>query len=165
LHKNFGCYNFAYQKDTKTPVIGYRTKWPTGWTNEWFYVKVDEKRREKLMSLSEIDRIIASVEPGRDTKGAIAPESLASKGKKTEEASSENRSFDLRHLGGQQLSEEDISELKEFAVSGGYQPGSVLFGAVDKEILGCIPDRAGAKILNTLAKSIEFPKLERDISN
>jgi hypothetical protein len=33
-----------------------------------------------------------------------------------------------------QLSEEDISELKEFAVSGGYQPGSVLFDGVDEEI-------------------------------
>jgi hypothetical protein len=51
LHKNFGCYNFAYRKDTKAHVIGYRTKWPTGWTNEWFYVKADEKKREKLMSM------------------------------------------------------------------------------------------------------------------
>jgi hypothetical protein len=51
LHKNFGCYNFAYRKDTKAPVIGYRTKWPTGWTNEWFYMKVDEKKREKLMTM------------------------------------------------------------------------------------------------------------------
>jgi hypothetical protein len=51
LHKNSGCYNFAYWKDTKAPVIGYRTKWPTGWTNEWFYVKADEKGREKLMSM------------------------------------------------------------------------------------------------------------------
>jgi hypothetical protein len=32
-------------------VIGYRTKWPTGWTNEWFYVKADEKKREKLVSM------------------------------------------------------------------------------------------------------------------
>jgi hypothetical protein len=32
-------------------VIGYRAKWPTGWTNEWFYVKVDEKLREKLISM------------------------------------------------------------------------------------------------------------------
>jgi hypothetical protein len=30
LHKNFGCYNFTYQNDTKAPVIGYRTKWSTG---------------------------------------------------------------------------------------------------------------------------------------
>jgi hypothetical protein len=35
----------------KTPVIGYRTKWPTGWTNEWFNVKADEKKREKFMSM------------------------------------------------------------------------------------------------------------------
>jgi hypothetical protein len=34
LHKNYGCYNFAYRKDTKAPVISYHTKWPTGWTNE-----------------------------------------------------------------------------------------------------------------------------------
>jgi hypothetical protein len=68
-------------------------------------------------------------------------------------------------LGSQQLSEEDISELKEFAIAGGYQPGSVLFGGVDEEILGCIPDRAGAKIVNTLSKSIGFLKLERDLSN
>jgi hypothetical protein len=51
LHKNFGCYNFAYQKNTRAPVIGYRTKWPTRWTNEWFYVKADEKKREKLMTM------------------------------------------------------------------------------------------------------------------
>jgi hypothetical protein len=51
LHRNFGCYNFADQKDTKAMVIGYRTKWLTRWTNEWFYMKVDEKKREKLMSM------------------------------------------------------------------------------------------------------------------
>ena len=51
LHKNFGCYNFAYRKDTKAPVIGYRTKWLTGWTSEWFYVKADEKKREKLITM------------------------------------------------------------------------------------------------------------------
>jgi hypothetical protein len=51
LHKNFSCYNFAYRKDIKAPMIGYCNKWPTGWTNEWFYVKADEKKREKLMSM------------------------------------------------------------------------------------------------------------------
>jgi hypothetical protein len=29
-------------------VVSYRTKWPTGWKNEWFYVKVDEKK-EKIV--------------------------------------------------------------------------------------------------------------------
>jgi hypothetical protein len=57
LHKNFGCYNFAYRKDTKAPVISYRTKWPTGCTSEWFYVKADEKKREKLMNGNESSEI------------------------------------------------------------------------------------------------------------
>jgi hypothetical protein len=47
LHENFGCYNFAYRKTTKFPVIRYRSKWPAGWKSEWFYVKVDEDK-EKL---------------------------------------------------------------------------------------------------------------------
>jgi hypothetical protein len=33
------------------PAIGYRTKWPTGWTSEWFYVKDNEKKSEKLMNM------------------------------------------------------------------------------------------------------------------
>jgi hypothetical protein len=85
--------------------------------------------------------------------------------KELEGASSEDIELDLRHLGGQELSEEDISELKEFAIAGGYKPGSVLFGGVDEEILGCIPDRAGAKIANTLSRTIGFSKLERDLIN
>jgi hypothetical protein len=48
LHKNFGYYNFAYRKDMKTLVVSYRTKWPTGWKTEWFYVKID-KKKEKLV--------------------------------------------------------------------------------------------------------------------
>jgi hypothetical protein len=51
LQENFGCYNFAYRKDTKASVLNYRTKWPTGWKSEWFYIKVDEKKREKLMTM------------------------------------------------------------------------------------------------------------------
>jgi hypothetical protein len=63
------------------------------------------------------------------------------------------------------LSEADKEELKEYEISCGYQPGSMLFGRVDKEILGCIRDRAGAKIIGTLSKSVGFPKLESDISD
>jgi hypothetical protein len=51
LHENFGCYNFAYRKDMKAPVLSYRSKWPTGWESEWFYFKADEKKREKLMQM------------------------------------------------------------------------------------------------------------------
>jgi hypothetical protein len=50
LHENFGCYNFAYRKDMKTPVVSYRTKWPTSWKTEWFYVKIDEKKEKLVQS-------------------------------------------------------------------------------------------------------------------
>jgi hypothetical protein len=107
----------------------------------------------------EIDRLISDVVVEKDV--ATVP---SDKGKIIEETSSKSMNFDLRHLGGQQLSEEDISELKEFAISCGYHPGSTLFGGVEEEIVGCIHDRAGAKIISTLSKSIGFPKFEKDIS-
>jgi hypothetical protein len=40
----------------------------------------------------------------------------------------------------------------------------MLFGGVDEEVIGCIHDRADAKIIGTLSKSIGFPKLEKDIN-
>jgi hypothetical protein len=67
----------------------------------------------------------------------------------------EEKDFDLRHLGGQELSEEDKSELKEFIISCGYQPGSILFGGVDEEILGCIRNRAGAKIVVPYPRALD----------
>jgi hypothetical protein len=50
LHENFGCYNFAYRKDMKTPVVSYRTKWTTGWKSKWFYIKVDEEKEKLVQS-------------------------------------------------------------------------------------------------------------------
>jgi hypothetical protein len=80
--------------------------------------------------MSEIDKLISDV---------VAEENMDAapdKGKSIEDASLEEKDFDLRHLGGQELSEEDKTESKEFAISCGYQPRSILFGGVDKEILG-----------------------------
>jgi hypothetical protein len=54
MHENFGCYNFAYRKDMKKPVVSYRTKWPTGWKSEWFYVKIDEKNDKLVQSPLEL---------------------------------------------------------------------------------------------------------------
>jgi hypothetical protein len=65
LHENFGCYNFAYRKDMKALVLSYRTKWPTGWKSEWFYIKADEKKREKLkmMVLSPLSLSLGLTRP------------------------------------------------------------------------------------------------------
>jgi hypothetical protein len=54
LHENFSCYNFAYRKNTKFPVISYRTKWPAGWKIKWFYVKVDEENQKPVQSPLEL---------------------------------------------------------------------------------------------------------------
>jgi hypothetical protein len=108
------------------------------------------KADELATTMSEIDRLISDV---------VAKENVAAatdKGKIIEDASSEDKGFDLRNLGGQELSEEDKSKLKEFAISCGYQPRSILFGGVNEEILGCIRDHVGAKIVSTLSNRLDF---------
>jgi hypothetical protein len=92
-------------------------------------------------TLSEIDRLISDVVAEKEV-ATVASD----KGNKIEETSSKGVNFDLRHMGGQQLSKEDMSELKEFAISCGYQPGSMLFGRVDEEVVECIRDRAVLKL-------------------
>jgi hypothetical protein len=80
LHENFGCYNFTYRKDTKALILSYRTKWPTGWKSEWFYIKANEKKRGKLMtmvmsplSLSFVmTRPLCNMKPGSACPLAIA---------------------------------------------------------------------------------------------
>jgi hypothetical protein len=43
--------------------------------------------------------------------------------------------------------------------------GAILFGGVDEDVLECILDRDGARVVNTLTKSIGFSKLESKLSN
>jgi hypothetical protein len=117
---------------------------------------------EAKATMSDIDRIISEVarDVTTDENLATAP----AKEREIDSGPSGEEDFDLRHLGGQEFSEEEKLELKEFAMLCGYQPGALVFGGVDEEVLGCIRDRAGAKIVGTLSKSVGFPKLEADIS-
>ena len=117
---------------------------------------------EAEATMSDIDKIISEV-----VKDVTAEEDVATapdRERGIDSSPSGEEDFDLRHLGGQELSEEEKLELKEFAMSCGYQPGALVFGGVDEEILGCIHDRAGAKIVGTLSKSVGFSNLETDIS-
>jgi hypothetical protein len=152
-------------KTPPPPVATEKIVPPAGAEAGEVEVQAEISRGPLGTTLSEIDGIIAGVVSEREMDEVAAAETTTSKMKEIEETSSESKDLDLRHLGGQQLSKEDVSEVKEFAIVGGYQPGSVLFGGVDEEILGCIPDLAGATIINTLSRSIGFPKLERDLSN
>jgi hypothetical protein len=116
-------------------------------------------------TMSGIDKLISDM-VAEETVVA-AEESMVvvpDKRKKVVDTSSREKDFDLWHLDGQELSEADKKELKEYGISCGYQPGSLLFGGVDKEILGYIRNRAGEKIIGTLSKSVGFLKPEYDIS-
>jgi hypothetical protein len=84
--------------------------------------------------------------------------------KEMAEGTSEEENFNCQNLIGQELSKAEKEELRDYAISCGYQPGAMLFGGIDDESLGCLRDRTGAKVISTLSKSIGFPKLEADIS-
>jgi hypothetical protein len=76
LHENFGCYNFAYRKNTKFPVISYRSKWPADWKSEWFYIKVDEEKEKLVQSPLELTfgetRPQCNMTPGSPSQIALA---------------------------------------------------------------------------------------------
>jgi hypothetical protein len=116
-------------------------------------------------TLCTIDKLLLDM--ATEEAAAAAEEAMATvpeKEKEIAEEASEEENFNFQNLIGQELSEAEKEELREYAISCGYQPGALLFGGVDDEKLGCVRDQIGAKVIGTLSKSIGFPKLETDIS-
>jgi hypothetical protein len=116
-------------------------------------------------TLSNIDKILLDM--AAEEAAAVAEETMATvfwKEKEIAEDISEEENFNFQNLTGQELTKAEKEELREYAISCGYQPGAMLFGGIDDESLGCLQDRTGAKVVGTLSKSIGFPKLETDIS-
>jgi hypothetical protein len=116
-------------------------------------------------TLYGIDKMLLDMAAKETTTTAEkAMATVSGKGKKIVDVASEEMNFDLRNLVGQELSEAKKKELQEYGIFCGYQPGAMLFGGIDEGSLGCIRDRVGAKIIDTLSTSVGFPKLEDDIS-
>jgi hypothetical protein len=116
-------------------------------------------------TIANIDKILldmAAEEAAAATEETMAPK--PEKEKEIAEDTLEDEIFNFQNLVGQELTKAEKEELKEYAISCGYQPGALLFGGVDDEKLGCVWDQTGAKVIGTLSKSIGFPKLETDIS-
>jgi hypothetical protein len=116
-------------------------------------------------TISDIDKMLlnmAAEEAAPATEETLA--TVPGKEKEKAEDTLEEKDFDFQNIVGQELSEAEKKELKDYAISCGYKPGALLFGGIDDESLGCLRDRTGAKIISTLSKSIGFPKLEADIS-
>jgi hypothetical protein len=117
------------------------------------------------ITLSNIDKILLGM--AAEEAAVAAEETTATVPEKEKEIAKtalEEEDFNFQNLIGQKLSKAKKEELREYAISCGYQPGALLFGGVDDERLGCLRDQTGAKVIGTLSKSIGFPKLETDIS-
>jgi hypothetical protein len=119
--------------------------------------------------IADIDKMLLNMaveEAAAEEAAAATEETTATKPEKEEmtEDTSEDEAFNFQNLVGQELTEAEKEELKEYAISCGYRPGALLFGGIDDERLGCIRDQIGAKVIGTLSKSIGFPKLEADVS-
>jgi hypothetical protein len=105
---------------------------------------------------------MAAEEAATSTKETLA--TVPEKEKEIAEDTSGENDFNFQNIIGQKLSKAEKEELRDYAISCGYQPGAMLFSGIDDESLGCLQDRTGAKVISTLSKSIGFPKLEADIS-
>jgi hypothetical protein len=116
-------------------------------------------------TFSDIDKMLLNM--AAEEAVVAAEETLATvprKGKKIAEDISDEKDFNFQNIIGQKLSKAEKEELRDYAISCGYQPGALLFGGIDEESLGCLRDRTGAKVISTLSKSVGLPKLEADIS-
>jgi hypothetical protein len=133
-----------------------------------------EEAKAKYINLesmvADIDKILlnmAAEEAAAEEAVALTEETTAAKPENEKgmaKETSEDEAFNFQHLVGQELTEAEKEELKDYAISCGYRPGAILFGGIDDERLGCVRDQTGAKVIGTLSKSIGFPKLETDIS-
>jgi hypothetical protein len=117
---------------------------------------------EMILKMAEKETAVAVEE----TPAAVPEkgEKMPGKEKEPAEDTSEEENFNFQNIIGQELSKAEKEELKDYAISCGYQPGALLFSGVSEESLGCLQDRVGAKVVSTLSKSVGFPKLEADLS-
>jgi hypothetical protein len=116
-------------------------------------------------TLSDIDKILLDMAAEEAVTAAeVTMATMPGKEKEIAEDTSEEENFNFQNLIGQKLSKAEKEELRDYAISCGYQPEALLFSGIDDESLGCLRDQTGAKVIGTLSKSIGFPKLEADIS-
>jgi hypothetical protein len=92
------------------------------------------------------------------TAAEEAMATVPEKEKEIAEEASEEENFNFQNLIGQELSEAEKEELREYAISYGYQPGALLFGGVDDEKLGCVRDQIGGEGYRYTVKEYWFPE-------
>jgi hypothetical protein len=112
-------------------------------------------------TLGDIDNILLRM--AEEETAAAAVDMTIEKGKEQIEDTLEEENFNFQDILGQELSETEKEELKKYAISCGYKPGSLLFGGVNEGKLRCLRKRTEAKVVRTFSKSVGLPKIEADL--
>jgi hypothetical protein len=105
-------------------------------------VEADTAETTNLEStFCDIDKMLLNM--AAEEAATAAEETLTTvpgKGKEMAEDTSEEKDFNFQNIIGQKLSKAEKEELRDYAISCGYQRGALLFGGVDDESLGCLRD-------------------------
>jgi hypothetical protein len=112
-------------------------------------------------TLDDIDNILLKM--AEEEAVVVAVNTTTEKGKEQIEDTLEEENFNFQDILGQELTDAEKEELKKYAISCGYKPGSLLFGGVNEGKLRCLWNRTEAKVVRTFSKSIGLPKIEADL--
>jgi hypothetical protein len=97
--------------------------------------------------------------PEEKTAGHITPETPAP------EASIETVDYIIRHASGKKLSEDEITEARNYAQKLKYPKGALVFnGSNEDDFLYCLPNNKEISVCREIGKSIRFLKLEDGLS-
>jgi hypothetical protein len=112
-------------------------------------------------TLDDIDNMLLRI--AEEEAAVVAVNTATEKGKEQIEDILEKENFNFQDILGQGLSDTEKEELKKYAISCGYKPGSLLFGGVNEGKLRCLRNRTEAKVVRTFSKSVGLPKIEADL--
>jgi hypothetical protein len=112
-------------------------------------------------TLDDTDNILLKM--AEEEAAVVAVNTATKKGKEQIEDILEEGNFNFQDLLGQELIGAEKEELKKYAISCGYKPGSLLFGGVNEGKLRCLRNRTEAKVVRTFSKSVGLPKIEADL--
>jgi hypothetical protein len=89
-------------------------------------------------TLDDIDNMLLRM--AEEEADVVAVNTATEKGKEQIENILEKENFNFQDILGQGLSDAEKEELKKYAISCGYKPGSLLFGGVNEGKLRCLPN-------------------------